>query len=202
MQNLTADDVQKLAYTSRQLNTLPELPLMLFNCVIICATHQMETVAKSLKQCFDHTECGYWHNQGCSTTSKSFCLLLASSICSDCYTSYMYSMRVTIFFLLPVASMGLAPSVGGLVVAHFSIDGKLKPDHFNFSSSHHNLFLIDGPDSPHTPPQLLMQIIEAFSFSGHTVLDALSNGKLSECTSCRHTCIQLVQVYLFPIASA
>jgi len=137
MQNWTADDVQKLAYTSRQLNTLPEHPLTLFNCVIICATHQMETVAKSLKQCFDHTECGYWHNQGCSTTSKSFCLLLASSICSDCYTSYMYSMCVTIFFLLPVASTGLAPSVGGLVVAHFSIDGKLKPDHFNFTSSRH-----------------------------------------------------------------
>jgi len=156
MQNWTADDVQKLAYTSRQLNTLPEHPLTLFNYVIICATHQMETVAKSLKQCFDYTECGYWHSQGCSTTSKSFCLQLASSICSDCYTSYMYSMRVTIFFLLPVASMGLAPSVGGLVVAHFSIDGKLKPVHFNFSSSCHNLFLIDGPDSPHTPPQLLM----------------------------------------------
>lgn len=63
------------------------------------------------------------------------------------------------------------------MVAHFSADGKLKPEHFNFPSSRHNLFLIDEPDSPHVPPQLLTQIIEAFSFSGHTILDALSNGK-------------------------
>ena len=73
--------------------------------------------------------------------------------------------------------LALVPSVGGLVVAHFSVDGKLKPEHFNFTSSRHNLFLIDESDSPHAPPQLLTQIIEAFSFSGHTILDALSNGK-------------------------
>ena len=63
------------------------------------------------------------------------------------------------------------------MVAHFSVDGKLKPEHFNFTSSCHNLFLTDEADSPPTPPQLLTQIIEAFSFSGHTILDALSNGK-------------------------
>ena len=71
MQNWTADDVQRLAYTSRQLNTLPEHPLMLFNCVIICTAEQMESVAKSLQQCFNHTEFGYWHNQACSTSGKS-----------------------------------------------------------------------------------------------------------------------------------
>ena len=71
MQNWTTDDVQKLAYTSRQLNTLPEHPLMLFNCVIICTAEQMESVAKSLQQCFNHTEFGYWHNQACSTSGKS-----------------------------------------------------------------------------------------------------------------------------------
>ena len=63
------------------------------------------------------------------------------------------------------------------MVAHFSANGKLKPEHFNLPSSRHNLFLIDEPDSPHVPAQLLTQIIEAFSFSGHTILDALSNGK-------------------------
>ena len=71
MQNWTTDDVQRLAYTSRQLNTLPEHPLMLFNCVIICTAEQMESVAKSLQQCFNHTEFGYWHNQACSTSGKS-----------------------------------------------------------------------------------------------------------------------------------
>ena len=34
--------------------------------------------------------------------------------------------------------------VGAFVIGHFSIDGKLKADHYNFSAMH-NMFIINAP---------------------------------------------------------
>ena len=39
--------IEKLAYTSRQLNTLPSSPLAVFNCAFFCAVDQLERVCAS-----------------------------------------------------------------------------------------------------------------------------------------------------------
>lgn len=75
--------------------------------------------------------------------------------------------------------LGLTEAVRAVVIGHFSIDGHLKNDHFNFKGAH-NFFLINDPDDdPNSSPvQLLTSVINKFSFAGQTVLDALSTGRL------------------------
>lgn len=77
-------------------------------------------------------------------------------------------------------AQGLVQSVGAIVIGHFSMDGKLKADHFNFTSAIRNMFIIDAPIevgcSRSVPVALLQDVIEKFSYSGHMVLSAMTNG--------------------------
>ena len=70
MQSMTSEDVRKLIYTSRQLNTLPDNPLTVFNCVVLCLTSQMDMVADEMKRCYDNVSRAYW----CNRSSTSACL--------------------------------------------------------------------------------------------------------------------------------
>ena len=78
-------------------------------------------------------------------------------------------------------SKKLIPSVGGIVIGHFSVDGPLKDDHCNFKASH-NMFIVEDPSTTlDTPPVCLhLSLIKKFSFPGQTVVEANGTG---QCTS-------------------
>ena len=67
---MASEDVQKLVYTSRQLNTLPVNPLTVFNCVMLCSISQMDMVADEMKRCYDNVDRAYWCNLSVSSSSK------------------------------------------------------------------------------------------------------------------------------------
>ena len=69
----------------------------------------------------------------------------------------------------------LVPAIGGIAVGHFSIDGELKPEHYNSNTVHHNVFVAEASDNDSgLPLSLMSELIEFFSFSGQTVLDIMS----------------------------
>ena len=59
----------KLAYTSRQLNALPDNPLTTFNCIALCLISQMDMVITEMKRCCDNIERGYWSRSSSPTSS-------------------------------------------------------------------------------------------------------------------------------------
>ena len=64
---------------------------------------------------------------------------------------------------------GLVNSMSAIVIGHFSMDGKLKADHYSITKERHNTSTVN----------LFKQLIETFSFEGHTVLNGFSgNGIL------------------------
>ena len=67
-QNWTGDEVKKLVYTSRQLNTMPLVPL--FNCALVCTTAQLDMVRQQVLECYDHIDVLYWHNKAAATTGQ------------------------------------------------------------------------------------------------------------------------------------
>lgn len=67
---MTPEDMRKLVYTSRQLNTIGR-PMQLFNCAIFCSTTQFEMVSTALEECYDHIETVYWHNKALPLTGIS-----------------------------------------------------------------------------------------------------------------------------------
>ena len=67
--------------------------------------------------------------------------------------------------------------MSAIVVGHFSVDGQLKSDHYNFSAAH-DMITVDEPSSDnHIPVSLYVDIIEKFSFAGHTVIEAIGTGE-------------------------
>ena len=68
------------------------------------------------------------------------------------------------------APLGMASTVSGIIVGHFSIDRKLKVNHFNFKRPIPNFFQVEEKE-------LYKALIEAFSFTGLMVLDTLTKGK-------------------------
>lgn len=62
-----------------------------------------------------------------------------------------------------------------IVVGHFSVDGSLKDDHFNFKNTN-NVIVVDE-ESTGTPEALLLELIKMFSFSGQTIID-ITTGEL------------------------
>ena len=63
--------------------------------------------------------------------------------------------------------------VGAFVIGHFSIDGKLKADHYNFSAMH-NMFIINAPVETgcvkSVPVSLFQEVIEKFSYGGQMAM--------------------------------
>ena len=76
--------MEKLAYTCRQVNTLPKKPLPLFNLVVICDINQLDEAAVGLKKCFDEVEQAYWYNKSVHTG--------AYILVSCCWESYVTGM--------------------------------------------------------------------------------------------------------------
>ena len=60
-------DIWAGAYTCRQVNTMPEKPLPLFNVVVICDIKQLNEATAALKKCFDEVEQAYWYNKSVQT---------------------------------------------------------------------------------------------------------------------------------------
>ena len=69
----------------------------------------------------------------------------------------------------------MVPAIGGIAVGYFSIDGQLKPEHYNSNTVHHNVFVAEASDNDSgLPLSLMSELIEFFSFSRQTVLDIMS----------------------------
>ena len=161
--------MRKLVYTSRQLNALPDNPLTTFNCIALCSISQMDMVVTEMKRCYDNVERGYWSWSSSPTSSIG---------------SYKPTLRLKIvitynFTACIGSSPGLFSAVNGIVIGHFSVDGKLKQNHYNFRQVIPNLFQVEGKSSGSTnPPSHLYQtLVERFSFTGQTILDTMTEGK-------------------------
>ena len=50
-------------YTSRQINTIPENPLPVFNAIFFCLPVQAEQMESELGRCYDKVNTAYWHNK-------------------------------------------------------------------------------------------------------------------------------------------
>ena len=53
MQGWTEDTIKKLVYTSKQLNTIPERTLPLYNIALIGDLSSLEPMKAALKKCYD-----------------------------------------------------------------------------------------------------------------------------------------------------
>ena len=94
-QDYTEDQLHKLIYTSRQLNTQPLVHL--FNCAIICSTMaQLSTVSTQMHECYDNVDILYCHNKAAKGVLflpiLNFTLLVGNATKHD---SYFYSHRST-----------------------------------------------------------------------------------------------------------
>ena len=68
---MAADDVRKLVYTSRQLNTLPDNPLTIFNFIVLCSVSQMDMVVEEVNRCYDNVDRAYWSQPSTSLSGYS-----------------------------------------------------------------------------------------------------------------------------------
>ena len=62
MQNCGIDTLERIAYTSRQLNST-NTSLQFFNLLILFGLEQIEEVKAALLKCFDSTEIAYAYNK-------------------------------------------------------------------------------------------------------------------------------------------
>lgn len=168
---MAANDIRRLVYTSRQLNTLPDHPLTVFNCVVLCSISKMDMVVEEMKRCYDNVDRAYWNNPFMSSSGN-----ILFNVAS-----------ITTFTLINITgvSLGMLSSVGGIVIGHFSVDGKLKPNHFIFRQPIPNLFQVEEKNSTNPPSDLFKVLVETFSFTGQTVLDSMTEGKTNsiQCTT-------------------
>ncbi len=71
--------------------------------------------------------------------------------------------------------LGFIPSIGCVVVGHYSLSGKLEEDHFNFvEEGRSNFFPCIDQSTAKIPICVLTGIIKKLSFEGSTVIDATS----------------------------
>ena len=71
----------------------------------------------------------------------------------------------------------ITPSLGGIILGHFSLDGTVKEEHFNFKNTLDTIVIDEhcSTDMP-VPTSLYREIISKFSFTGHTVVEAMATG--------------------------
>ena len=168
MQSMTSEDVRKLIYTSRQLNTLPYNPLTVFNCVVLCLTSQMDMVADEMKRCYDNVSRAYWCNRASTSASSS-------GIYNDRVITSL--VKQIIIVIVTGTALGMLSSISGIIIGHFSIDGKVQSSHFNSQQAISNFFEVNENTTINPPSDLYRILVEKYSFSGQTVLDCLSEGK-------------------------
>ena len=94
----------------------------------------------------------------------------------------LVSVKITCFhlqirFFLHTGESGLTQSLGAVVVGHFSIDGSVKEEHYNFKTAHNVIVLDEEPTDTQLPLSLFGDIIKKFSFVANTVVEALGTGK-------------------------
>ena len=63
------------------------------------------------------------------------------------------------------------------MVGHFSIDGSIKEEHYNFKTAHNVIIIDEEPTDTQLPLSLFADIIKKFSFAANTVVEALGTGK-------------------------
>ena len=116
-----------------------------------------------MDECYEHTDIFYWYNKTISTTGVCACMsikMLTKLVC-------MY------LFVILTGSSKVVDSLCPLVVGHFSVDGSLKEDHYNFKAVH-NVIVVDAEPALEN---LFVQIIEMFSFTGQMVVEAIGTGE-------------------------
>ena len=67
----------------------------------------------------------------------------------------------------------LTPALKGIVVGHWSQDGKLSPEHI--AKRHHDIFIYKEEE------QLIKQLVETFTYDGQTIIDATGRSKNFVC---------------------
>ena len=81
-------------------------------------------------------------------------------------------------FIITGSLIGMLSSVNCVIIGHFSIDGKLKSNHFNSQQPIPNIFQVEENTSANPPSDLFRILVEKFSFNGQTILDCLTEGKI------------------------
>lgn len=71
-------------------------------------------------------------------------------------------------------SKRIVNSVGTVLVGHFSVDGNLKGDHFNFRTSH-NMIIVEENAKYSPAIGIYSDVINKFSYTGQTVVAAMKN---------------------------
>ena len=88
-------------------------------------------------------------------------------IASYSFNTHTQTHIIIIIANLAGAGFELVDAVGLVVLGHFAIDGQLKKEHY--TERHHNMFVVEDKK------ELMDEIIELFSFTGHTVLDLITD---------------------------
>ncbi|XP_064398061.1 uncharacterized protein LOC135344736 [Halichondria panicea] len=141
----TTEQIQSLVYTTKQLNTIPEKTVSTFNVALISTSLSKIEELKN-------------------------CLLKCYEHVSVCYwqTACTGGLDST-------HPLGFIPSIGCVVVGHYSLSGKLEEDHFNFvEEGRSNFFPCIDQSTAKIPICVLTGIIKKLSFEGSTVIDATS----------------------------
>ncbi len=94
------------------------------------------------------------------------------------------SITLTDFYIGGLESnppLGFIPSIGCVVVGHYSLSGNLEEDHFNFVEEWRaNFFPCTEESTSLLPMSVLTGIIKKLSFEGRTIIDATSDsGKIA-----------------------
>ena len=76
IQEWSADKIQQLVFTSRQLNTIPDRPLPVFNTVVVCPCDMLQATISAVKSCYDNIDVAYWYNTGIPTTGIHICIIM------------------------------------------------------------------------------------------------------------------------------
>lgn len=71
MQECSLADVEEMAYTGRQLNSL-STGVQCFNIVVFCSVSQQHIIQEGIKKCFDSAEIAYCYRDGTSEEESMF----------------------------------------------------------------------------------------------------------------------------------
>ena len=62
--------IQQIVYTSRQINTIPEHPMQIFNAVLICDVDEIDFTRSSMQKCYENVDLAYWYDASTPTTGR------------------------------------------------------------------------------------------------------------------------------------
>ena len=85
-----------------------------------------------------------------------------------------YTIGIKNSTTLTLGGLGFSEVIGLAVIGHYSLNGDLENQHFNFEGTIPNFFAIDKEEehSPGIPSSVLEQVIQTLSFEGDWIIDA------------------------------